>query len=186
VSFPESHDTERLAAEYGGAPEVARQRYLFAAFFSAGLMMPIGYEYGFKKRLHVVRTRPQDWEPLTYDLSPYIGGVNRMKRRCPALLEEGPMVRVSPSGEPVVLLLKSRERFPGRVLAVINASRQEQRIKLGSLMEPLGPPPKAWQEITPDVVPLKLKPELAAKDLVLGPAGMRLFYNPEGAPLLSQ
>ena len=58
VSFPESHDTERLAAESDGAPELARQRYLFAAFFSTGLMIPIGYEFGFKKRLNVVDTRP--------------------------------------------------------------------------------------------------------------------------------
>ena len=48
ISFPESHDTERLAAESGGAPEVARQRYLFAAYFSTGVMIPMGYEYGFK------------------------------------------------------------------------------------------------------------------------------------------
>jgi hypothetical protein len=93
------------------------------------------------------------------------------------------MVRISPPGEPVVLLLKSRERYPGRVLAVLNASPQNQTIKLGRLMEPLGPPPQAWQELTPDVVPLKLRPEMATRDLTLGPAGMRLFYNPEGAPV---
>ena len=126
MSFPESHDTERLAAESGGAPEVARQRYLFAAFFSTGLMIPIGYEYGFRKRLDVVKTRPQDWEGINYDLSNYIAGVNLMKKSCPVLLEEGPMVRANPPGEAVALLLKSRERQPGRVLAIINSTREER------------------------------------------------------------
>jgi starch synthase (maltosyl-transferring) len=98
VSFPESHDTERLAVASGGAPEVARQRYLFAAYFSTGVMLPIGYEYGFKNRLNVVQTSPQDWETPTYDLTPFIKGVNRMKKTCPVLLEEGPQVRVNPGG----------------------------------------------------------------------------------------
>ena len=59
ISFPESHDTERLAAESGGAAEVARQRYLFAAYFSTGVMIPMGFEFGFQKRLQ----RGQDPAP---------------------------------------------------------------------------------------------------------------------------
>jgi starch synthase (maltosyl-transferring) len=183
VSFPESHDTDRLAAESGGDPAVARQRYLFAAFFSAGLMMPIGYEFGFQKRLHVVKTSPEDWEPLTYDLSQYIAGVNRMKKAHPVLLEEGPMMRANPPDEPVVLLLKSRQSYPARILAVINSTLEEQTAVLGGVMEALGPPPRAWKEITPDIVPLKLKPEMAPLELTLGPAEIRIFYNAHGAPL---
>lgn len=177
VSFPESHDTGRLAAESGGVPEVARQRYLFAAFFSSGLMMPIGYEFGFKKHLHVVNTRPEDWEEPSYDLTNYIAGVNRMKRGCPVLLEEGPMVRVNPRGEPVVLLLKSREAQPGRVLAVINSTREEQTVRLANLKEILGTPMRAWQDLTPDTIPLKLKAEM---EFTLPPARLRIFYNPKG------
>jgi len=180
VSFPESHDTERLSAESGGDPEVARQRYLFAAFFSAGLMMPSGYEFGFKKRLHVVHTQPADWEEPTYDLSSYIAGVNRMKQGCPVLLEEGPMARVNPSGEPVVLLLKSREALPGRVLAAINSSQQEQPVQLPNLKDFLGAPIRAWQDLTPDTLPLKLKSKV---EFILEPAKIRIFYNPQGAPL---
>lgn len=178
VSFPESHDTDRLAVESGGAPEVARQRYLFAAFFSAGLMMPIGYEFGFKKHLNVVNTRPEDWEEPSYDLTGYITGVNRMKKGCPVLLEEGPMVRVNPRGEPVVLLLKSREAQPGRVLAVINSTPEEQTLRIANLKEILGTPMKAWQDLTPDTIPLKLKNEM---EFSLAPARMRIFYNPKGA-----
>jgi starch synthase (maltosyl-transferring) len=180
VSFPESHDTERLAAESGGAPEVARQRYLFAAYFSTGVMMPMGYEYGFKKRLNVVQTRPQDWETPTYDLSAFIKGVNRMKKTCPVLLEEGPQVRLNPAGEPVVLLLKSRQSRKGRVLAVINATNEPQAVAIPDLAEPLGSPSRAWQDLTPDTVPLKLHSPL---EFTLLPARLRIFFNAEGAPL---
>ncbi len=183
VSFPESHDTGRLAAESGGAPEVARQRYLFAAFFSTGLMIPIGYEYGFRKRLDVVNTRPQDWEGINYDLSTYIAGVNLMKKSCPVLLEEGPMVRANPRGEALALLLKSRERQPGRVLAIINPTRENSPVQLANLWEFLGPPARAWRDLTPGLKPLRLKREMAFD---LAPAGIRIFSNPEALPLQEQ
>jgi starch synthase (maltosyl-transferring) len=180
VSFPESHDTDRLAAASGGAPEVARQRYLFAAYFSTALMIPMGFEFGFKKHLHVVQTRPQDWETPTYDLTRYIRGVNRLKKSCPVLLEEGPQTRVSPPDEPVVLLLKSRESRRGRVLAVINRTRKTRQAAIPDLAALLGKPARAWQDLTPNTIPLKLRPEMQFKLL---PARMRLFYNPEGRPL---
>ena len=66
VAFPESHDTERLAMELGDPepPELERHyrlRYLFAAAFSSGVMMPMGYEYGCRTPLDVVGSRPGDW-----------------------------------------------------------------------------------------------------------------------------
>jgi starch synthase (maltosyl-transferring) len=183
ISFPESHDTERLAAESGGDPRVARQRYLFAAFFSTGVMMPMGYEFGFKERLNVVKTRPEDWERPTYDLSSYIAEVNLMKQAYPVLLEEGPMVRANPEDQVVTLLLKSRQHYPGRILAVINPTLEDQQVLRGELMAALGPPPPAWREVTPGTAPLQLRPQSAHKTLTLGPAGLRLFHNPEGAPL---
>jgi starch synthase (maltosyl-transferring) len=184
ISFPESHDTERLAAESGGDPKVARLRYLFAAFFSTGLMMPIGYEFGFKKRLSVVTTRPQDWEPPAYDLCSYIAEVNRMKQTYPVLLEEGPMTRINSANQAVTLLLKSRQHYPGRILAVINPTMKAQEVLRGELMTALGPPPQSWREVTPNTAPLQLRPESAHKTLPLGPAEMRLFYNSKGAPLV--
>ena len=180
VSFPESHDTERLAAESGGAPEVARLRYLFAAYFSTGVMLPLGYEYGFKKRLNVVKTRPKDWETPIYDLTSFIAGVNRMKKSCPVLLEEGPQTRVNPEGEPVVLLLKSCVRRKGRVLAVINSTNVPQAVAIPDLAAHLEEPSRTWQDLTPDTVPLKLRAPL---QFTLPPARMRLFYNSEASPL---
>ncbi len=89
VAFPESHDTERLAAETGGDEAVQRQRYAFAAAFSAGVMMPIGYEYGFRTRVDVVKTMPTAWERRAMDLRFFISRVNGLKRAHPVLHGEG-------------------------------------------------------------------------------------------------
>jgi len=145
-------------------------------------MIPAGFEYGFKRRLNVVKTRPEDWETPTYDLSTYITQVNRMKRNCPVLLEEGPIMRLNPSeAEPVVYLVKFREGRKGRVLAVINTTREEQPVELNDLGEILGDPPSAWEDLTPDMIPLKLQPSL---NFNLAPLRLRIFYNPQGEPVV--
>jgi starch synthase (maltosyl-transferring) len=95
IAFPESHDTERLRTELGDASDAVieaeyRFRYLFAATFSSGVMMPMGFEYGFQQKLDVVRTRPMHWEGALFDLSPFITSINAMKASIPALNEEGP------------------------------------------------------------------------------------------------
>ena len=76
IGFPESHDTARLCEEFQGNLEGVKQRYLFTALFSAGVMMPIGFEFGFRKKLHVVKTRPEDWEETGIDLTGFITSVN--------------------------------------------------------------------------------------------------------------
>lgn len=115
VAFPESHDTERLAAELARSGLTApadveacyRQRYVFAAAFSTGVMMPIGYEFGWRRKLDVVRTRPSDQEEPAFDLSEFIAGVNEMKRSTPAFNEEGPQ-RVLDLGADCALALLRR------------------------------------------------------------------------------
>src|SRR5262249_36775806 len=80
ISFPESHDTPRLLEEMNGNVAALKQRYLFSAFFSAGVMVPIGFEYGFRKPLRVTDTKPSDWEAVNVDLSAFISKVNATKR----------------------------------------------------------------------------------------------------------
>ncbi|HEY3147469.1 MAG TPA: alpha-amylase family glycosyl hydrolase, partial [Dongiaceae bacterium] len=74
IAFPESHDTERLAALETDAQRAASLKFhlLFAACFSSGVMMPMGYEYGFRQKLDVVKTRPQDWEETGIDLTEFV------------------------------------------------------------------------------------------------------------------
>ena len=117
IAFPESHDTERLVTELlaAGFPEEQiearyRQAYAFAAAFSTGVMMPMGYEYGWSRRISVVPNGDEDKpEPPRFDLSADIAAINRLKAAVPALNEEGPQRRLSPPDDPLLALLRQSE-----------------------------------------------------------------------------
>jgi starch synthase (maltosyl-transferring) len=120
ISFPESHDTPRLFEESAGSLGALKQRYLFAAFISSGLMLPVGYEFGFRRPLHVVETRPEDWETAAIDLQAFIGRVNALKSKHGVLREDGPLV-VLPSANPQVLWLwKASVKSGEEAMLVLN------------------------------------------------------------------
>jgi len=120
IAFPESHDTERLFAATGGNLFAQKQRYLFAAVFSAGVMMPIGYEYGFRNRLHVVATRPEHWEQPAIDLTDFIARANRIKAEHPLFSEETLLQRLDSPNPAVLFLWKASTRGHGQALLVFN------------------------------------------------------------------
>jgi starch synthase (maltosyl-transferring) len=119
IAFPESHDTPRLAEETGGSEAVQRQRYAFAAAFSAGVMMPIGYEFGFRKQVNVVHTVPTDWERRAWDLRPFITRVNRLKASHPVLQGEGHLRPVGMYGD-TLSLERSTDDGSARGWIVVN------------------------------------------------------------------
>ncbi len=163
VAFPESHDTERLAMTLGD-PEPAllerqyRFHYLFAACFSCGVMMPMGYEYGCRKAMDVVGSRPGDWtfETATprIDLTGAIGEINRMKAATPALNLEGSQVRITAPDQPIIGL----RRLSGGDLAasddaaivLINPHRTRAAgIDPGPLIQRCGGRIDRFEEVTP-------------------------------------
>jgi starch synthase (maltosyl-transferring) len=115
ISFPESHDTGRLADETGGSEAIQHQRYAFAAVFSAGLLMPVGYEFGFKRALDVVFTSPKHWEKPTFDIRQFIRRVNMLKLAHPLLQGEGSLKLVTNKEANVLVLERMSERAPGEV-----------------------------------------------------------------------
>jgi starch synthase (maltosyl-transferring) len=120
ISFPESHDTPRLCEELDGNVAGLKQRYLFAALFSAGVMMPMGFEFGLRKPLHVIHTTPNDWQPDGLDLAPFIAEVNAIKKRFPVFLEESP-INILPANNPNILLMwKASARYRDEALLILN------------------------------------------------------------------
>ena len=104
ISFPESHDTPRLWHELDGNINGIKQRYLFSALFSAGVMMPVGFELGFTKSLHVVKTGPEDWEETGIDLTDYIKNVNRIKSQY-TIFQEDAVTEILQQANPNILLM---------------------------------------------------------------------------------
>ena len=123
VSFPESHDTTRLAADTNGGEAVQRQRYAFAASFSAGLMMPIGYEFGFKKKLDVVSTGPADWETGSFDITGFVKQVNNLKMQNPLLQGEGELTKLQSARNTLVLERSSQQAAGQKGWILINKSK---------------------------------------------------------------
>lgn len=120
ISFPESHDTPRLCAESNGNLNAMKQRYLFAALFSSAVMMPIGFEYGFRKPLHVIQTTPADWEETGVDLTQYISRVNAIKKAHPIFREEGPTNILHCHNPQVLLMWKASVRHRHEALLILN------------------------------------------------------------------
>jgi starch synthase (maltosyl-transferring) len=178
ISFPESHDTPRLAEELDGERAAILQRYAFAATFSTGVMMPIGFEFGFRRRLHVVETTPADWEAPRWDFTGAIAAVNRTKAAHPILHEEGP-IRPVDLGEPGAVGLLKRARHGRRwVLVALNLDR-EAGVTLRMPPEVAKGGPLAWTD--PGTARSGLLADAAG--LTLPPSGVALVHPPEpGGP----
>lgn len=127
VSFAESHDTERLTTELHGDKEALKLRYAFSALFSTGVMMPIGFEYGFRRRLNVVETQPQDWETPQWDLSDFIISVNHLKASQRVFNEEGPIDPVDVENPRIFAFLKWSLDRRERALVFLNKDRQHSQ-----------------------------------------------------------
>ncbi|MBI3934707.1 MAG: alpha-amylase [Acidobacteria bacterium] len=134
ISFPESHDTERLATELHGNRDAVRQRYVLAALFSTGVMVPMGFEYGFRRRLHVVKMRPADWEPPSWDDTDLIGSMNTLKARNRIWNEDAPMESIDVGNPSVLALLKKTRDASQTGLLLFNTNlHYPQSVNLHSI-----------------------------------------------------
>ena len=120
ISFPESHDTVRLCEELHGNINGLKQRYLFSALYSAGVMIPMGFEFGFRKKLHVVKTRPEDWEETGIDLTSFIKQVNRIKEQYVVFQEDAPTGMLPHSNPNVLIMWKASTTTHDEALVILN------------------------------------------------------------------
>ncbi len=141
ICFPESHDTERLATERNADLDHIKQHYLFTALISTGVLVPLGFEYGFKKNLHVVHTNPYDYEGANYDLTDFIRDVNKMKLRYRVFHQDSRLERIDAENHDVLALKKRSGDGDESALMVFNLVDHEQTIDLRRVLDRAGAPP---------------------------------------------
>lgn len=120
ISFPESHDTERLASEKPGTIAVQKMRYAFSAFFSEGLLMVGGYEFGALKKTDVVKGTPRDVEQPRWNLTSWISEINALKLSTPVFCEEGSWTALTEYDKDFVFLKKESVSGNKAVIVCVN------------------------------------------------------------------
>ncbi len=172
VGFPESHDTERLAEELDGDREAVKQRMYFTAFTATGWMIPLGFEWGFRKPCDVVNAAPEDFEEPRYDLTGEIRAALALKSEHPVLREDCPMAEVPADNRHVTVLhRRSLDRSQEALLLVNTDPRKEQAVQVepGSPFTDRGRAKDRSPEAGGEV------PEGDRWRLRLAPAGLKLY-----------
>ncbi len=150
ISFAESHDTPRLAEELNGNTNGLKQRYLFSALFSAGVMIPAGFEFAMRKPLHVADTTPADWSEGGADLRGFITSVNSVKREHPIFQEDGPTSFVPCANPNILLMRKSSTRSRAEALLILNKDMWSHQEFYTDRMRDLLPAGVPLRDVSPE------------------------------------
>ncbi len=138
VSFAESHDTPRLMAEAPQDLDWVKMRYAFSSVFSSALLMPVGFEYGFKKKLDVRFTTPDDWEETSCDITQFIQYCNHFKEY-PVFQFDNSVELIENPNSNVMILLKKTDNESQQALIIINKDYQHyQYVEFSDLFEIFG------------------------------------------------
>lgn len=150
ISFPESHDTPRMLAEMNGDLAVVKRQLLFGALFSKGVMMPLGFEWGYRKRVNVVETFPSHQEHDTgVDLTEFVRTTMQLKERTPVLNREEGLSIVDQENWFNVFCFKRTGSGEKPVLVMINKDRaRHQRVFFSDLALHLGN--GSYRDISPE------------------------------------
>jgi starch synthase (maltosyl-transferring) len=176
IGFPESHDTERLATELERAgitspSEIAaeyRRRFAFAADFSSGILMPMGFEWGARRRLDNARTRPSDAdEEKQFDISPSIAATNETKASVPALNGRAAPRPLTPPESPVLALARSTEDGEEWAFVITGRDRAEHALPTDVLLSAASGQHLVIEEVGPVAQPAAFDLEITVPPLAL-------------------
>jgi len=82
--------------------------------------MPLGYEFGFKKKIDVVNSSPKDFEEPRFDISDFILTVNKFKQKFKCLNEDGEIIQYEYSDLGVLILKKCSINNNQQILFIYN------------------------------------------------------------------
>lgn len=134
ICFPESHDTERMATEWNRDVDRIKQHYMMTTLISSGVLILMGFEYGFTKKPHVVQTQPHDYEGANYDLTDYIREVNALKRAHRVFAEDNRIERMDSGDDGVLAIRKTTLDGKESGMLLFNRTGEQRQINLRDLL----------------------------------------------------
>lgn len=123
ISFPENHDTARLMTEYNGNVDMVRQELILMGMIGAAFQITSGFEYGYRNKIHVVKTDYQWQEQTQVDFTVDIKRVNQMRIQHPIFRQEGQFRIYSQSDSRLLVLHKITDEQ--QALIVLNCTAEE-------------------------------------------------------------
>lgn len=175
ISFPEFYFTPRLAKETNDNWNMVKQRYIFSAVFSTGLLMPIGFEFGFHKNLDVQNQMPTDFEQVRVDLTGIISDTNKMKKQYRVFAEEGPISPIICENPDLFVFIKSTNDQKEQSIIIINKNDEKDFTVNISYLKRFTHYPDTIKDITPQDKIHRNK-LLNLETLTLQPSGIKVFY----------
>jgi starch synthase (maltosyl-transferring) len=187
IAFPENHDMARLAADFGDdRDQIARAlkaRYALAAFFSTGVLMPIGYEFGYRRPLHVVETTPADREDTGIDISEFVSAINLLRTELPPVNREGAQWSLTGPDATVSALLRydagHAAAASSATLVLANLTGAAQAIDPAVVIGRTGGVFDRFRDVTPSADPLPIAP---GSPMTLAPQEVRILAARRAAP----
>ena len=185
IASPENHDTDRVAAalpDDAGKAAIERDlvmRYALAAFFSSGVLLPIGYETGARRKVQVVETTPAWRETETgIDISAKIAAINALKAELPAANIEGAELKLSATDAPYLALLRLDAGHvaaaEAATLVLANPGAEAVTLDPAAILSRTGGLLNPFIDRTPGEVPVVLQSGTA---LMLAPKEVRIFSS---------
>lgn len=179
ISFPETHDTARLAADSKGRKDVQIFRYFFASLFSKGLMMPMGYELGETKRLSVVMKEFDSPGTQLFDIRRDIQKINTFMKKYPIMQDEGKMHHYPYENLGVLILKKEHTQRDNQMLLIYNKDwNNAQKVKIDDLRSIMNYPQQPIYQLSLDSEPISIQENRIAT--WLPPNHFLLFYQEKG------
>jgi glycosidase len=169
VAFPESHDTPRINFEYEEDLAKIKQRFIFTAFINEGLMIPVGFEFGFVNKIDVVKATPDWWELPSYDISKFIRYIVDIKRKHPILYLEANSIEVLENSSDVSIFIKRSVLTDQVAVFVVNKNVHSKIKKILDFPSIFG----YYDSI--DVIDNVVMPKYA--EVVVPRSGIKVFVN---------
>lgn len=172
ISFVENHDTERFAKEYNGDKDLAIFYYSLASLFSCGVKLTLGFEYGFTKKIDVVKTNPSDYEKNSYDIRKQVSDINYLKKSKRILNEDNIINRFGNFAEDIFAYYKNSRDSKSRIMIIANSSKtNEHKVNFDEIAEIMG------ESIKDISLNLRLASINKNTSCVLQPLEIKIFYS---------